>query len=40
VGQVVGLMNEVKSSRELIVELVEEYLDAIERFRQLQPAEA
>jgi len=40
VGQVVGLMNEVKSSRELIVELVEEYLDAIERFRQIQPAEA
>jgi NAD(P)H-dependent flavin oxidoreductase YrpB (nitropropane dioxygenase family) len=39
VGQVVGLMNEVKSSRELIVELVEEYLDAIERFRQIQPAE-
>jgi NAD(P)H-dependent flavin oxidoreductase YrpB (nitropropane dioxygenase family) len=40
VGQVVGLMNEVKSSRELIVELVEEYLDAVERFRQIQPADA
>jgi len=39
VGQVVGLMNEVKSSRELIVELVEEYLDAVERFRQIQPAD-
>ncbi|HBZ69987.1 MAG TPA: monooxygenase [Deltaproteobacteria bacterium] len=37
VGQVVGLMNEVKSSREQIVELVEEYLDAVERFRQVQP---
>jgi len=40
VGQVVGLMNEVKSSREQIVELVEEYLDAVERFRQLQPTDA
>jgi len=40
VGQVVGLMNEVKSSRELIVELVEEYLDAVERFRDLQPGDA
>jgi NAD(P)H-dependent flavin oxidoreductase YrpB (nitropropane dioxygenase family) len=39
VGQVVGLMNEVKSSRELIVELVEEYLDAVERFRGIQPTE-
>ena len=39
VGQVVGLMNEVKSSRELIVELVEEYLDAVDRFRQIQPAD-
>ena len=40
VGQVVGLMNEVKSSREQIVELVEEYLDAVERFRQVQPPDA
>jgi NAD(P)H-dependent flavin oxidoreductase YrpB (nitropropane dioxygenase family) len=40
VGQVVGLMKEVKSSRELIVELVEAYLDAVERFRQVQPADA
>ncbi|HTF35887.1 MAG TPA: nitronate monooxygenase family protein [Myxococcota bacterium] len=40
VGQVVGLMKEVKSSRELIVELVEGYLDAVERFRQVQPADA
>jgi NAD(P)H-dependent flavin oxidoreductase YrpB (nitropropane dioxygenase family) len=37
VGQVVGLMNEVRPVREVIVGLVEEYLDAVERFQQLQP---
>ena len=36
VGQVVGLMNEVRPVREVIVTLVEQYLDAVERFQQLQ----
>jgi NAD(P)H-dependent flavin oxidoreductase YrpB (nitropropane dioxygenase family) len=36
VGQVVGLMNEVRPVREVIVSMVEEYLDATERFGQLQ----
>jgi len=36
VGQVVGLMNEVRPVREVIVGLVEQYLDAVERFQQLQ----
>ena len=35
-GQVVGLMNEVRPVREVIVTLVEEYLEAVERFQQLQ----
>ena len=37
VGQVVGMMNEVRSSREVIMELVEGYLDTIERLNGLQP---
>lgn len=37
VGQVVGLMNEVRSSREVITEMVEGYLDAIEHLNDLQP---
>jgi NAD(P)H-dependent flavin oxidoreductase YrpB (nitropropane dioxygenase family) len=36
VGQVVGLMNEVRPVREVIVNLVEQYLEAVERFQQLQ----
>ena len=36
VGQVVGMMNEVRPVREVIVTLVEQYLDAVERFQQLQ----
>jgi NAD(P)H-dependent flavin oxidoreductase YrpB (nitropropane dioxygenase family) len=36
VGQVVGLMNEVRPVREVIVGMVEQYLDAVERFSQLQ----
>ena len=37
VGQVVGMMNDLRSSREVIVDLVEGYLDAIERLNDLQP---
>jgi NAD(P)H-dependent flavin oxidoreductase YrpB (nitropropane dioxygenase family) len=40
VGQVVGLMNEERPVREVIVELVEQYLDAVERFERIQPHEA
>src|SRR5678815_5966212 len=35
VGQVVGLMNEVRPVREVIVTLVEQYLDAVERFNEV-----
>src|SRR4029077_7806181 len=35
VGQVVGMMNEVLSVRELIFKLVEEYLEAAERLQGL-----
>jgi len=37
VGQIVGRMNEVRSCREVIQSLVEEYLDAVERLERLQP---
>jgi NAD(P)H-dependent flavin oxidoreductase YrpB (nitropropane dioxygenase family) len=37
VGQIVGTMNEIKSVREVIVEMVEEYLDAAERLQSLSP---
>jgi NAD(P)H-dependent flavin oxidoreductase YrpB (nitropropane dioxygenase family) len=37
VGQIVGTMNEIKSVREVIVEMVEEYLDAAERIQRLMP---
>ncbi|MBW2394373.1 MAG: nitronate monooxygenase [Deltaproteobacteria bacterium] len=37
VGQVVGQMNEVRSCREVIYEMVEEYVDAVERLTNLQP---
>ncbi len=37
VGQIVGRMNEARSSREVIQELVEEYLDAVERLGSLLP---
>jgi NAD(P)H-dependent flavin oxidoreductase YrpB (nitropropane dioxygenase family) len=37
VGQVVGMMSERRSSRDVIVKLVEEYLDAVERFEAIQP---
>ena len=37
VGQVVGQINEVLSTRELIVKLVDEYLEATERLEHLAP---
>ena len=37
VGQIVGAMNEVQPVRELIVKLVEEYLEAVERLDGLVP---
>ena len=37
VGQIVGQMNEVRSTRELIQELVEDYLAAVERLESLLP---
>jgi NAD(P)H-dependent flavin oxidoreductase YrpB (nitropropane dioxygenase family) len=40
VGQIVGRMNEARSSREVIQELVEEYLDAVERLESLLPEES
>lgn len=39
VGQIVGKMNHPQSSRELIANLVEDYLDAVERLSALQPAD-
>jgi NAD(P)H-dependent flavin oxidoreductase YrpB (nitropropane dioxygenase family) len=36
VGQIVGAMNEVRPVREVIVGLVEEYLEAVERLERLQ----
>ena len=37
VGQVVGMMNEVQSVRDLITHLVEDYVDAVDRLNGLQP---
>jgi NAD(P)H-dependent flavin oxidoreductase YrpB (nitropropane dioxygenase family) len=37
VGQVVGMMREIKSCREVIYELVEEYLASVEHLNALQP---
>ena len=37
VGQVVGMLNEVRSVREVMTELVEEYADAIDRLNGLLP---
>ena len=39
VGQVVGMMNEVVSSRELIYRLAEEYFDAVDRLQGTLPAD-
>jgi NAD(P)H-dependent flavin oxidoreductase YrpB (nitropropane dioxygenase family) len=38
VGQVVGMMSEVRSVREVMAEIVEEYVDAVDRLNGLQPA--
>ena len=35
VGQVVGMMNEMRSCREVIFDLVEGYVDAVEHLKQL-----
>jgi NAD(P)H-dependent flavin oxidoreductase YrpB (nitropropane dioxygenase family) len=40
VGQIVGRMNEVRPVREVIYQLVEEYLEAVERLQKLTPAAA
>ncbi len=37
VGQIVGSMNEVRPVREVIVQMVEEYLEAVERLQGLMP---
>jgi len=37
VGQIVGSMNEKVAARDVIYQLVEEYVDAVERLNQLQP---
>jgi NAD(P)H-dependent flavin oxidoreductase YrpB (nitropropane dioxygenase family) len=37
VGQVVGMMKEVRSCREVILELVQEYVDSLERLNALTP---
>ena len=37
VGQVVGMMSEVRSVREVMAEIVEEYVDAVDRLNGLQP---
>ncbi len=39
VGQVVGMMNDVRSVREVVTGLVEEYVDAVDRLNDLQPGE-
>lgn len=36
VGQVVGMMNDVRTSREVIMDIVEGYVDTIDRLNQLQ----
>jgi NAD(P)H-dependent flavin oxidoreductase YrpB (nitropropane dioxygenase family) len=37
VGQIVGAINEVRSVKEVVQRLVEEYLQAVERLQQLTP---
>ena len=39
VGQIVGKMNEIRPVREVIVQIVEEYLEAVDRLERLQPAD-
>jgi|SRR5262245_193403 len=38
VGQVVGMMKEIRSCREVILELAQEYVDAVERLESLRPS--
>ena len=35
VGQVVGMLNDVRSCREVIYELVQDYVDSVDRLQQL-----
>jgi NAD(P)H-dependent flavin oxidoreductase YrpB (nitropropane dioxygenase family) len=37
VGQVVGMMKEMRSCREVVYDLVEGYVEAVERLQSLQP---
>jgi len=37
VGQVVGMMNETRSTRDVITALVEQYVDAVDRLNTIQP---
>src|SRR4030095_10879603 len=39
VGQIVGQMNRVRPVRELIYDLVQEYLEAVERLQRLAPSD-
>lgn len=39
VGQIVGRMNQPQSSRELILEIVQDYVDAVDRLNAVQPAD-
>ncbi|MBW2696937.1 MAG: nitronate monooxygenase, partial [Deltaproteobacteria bacterium] len=36
-GQVIGLLNQVRSTRDVIYTLVEEYFEAVERLQKLAP---
>jgi len=40
VGQVVGMMNEIETCRDVIYRMAEEYLDAVERLQAIQPEDA
>lgn len=37
-GQVIGLVNEIRSTRDVVYALVEEYLEAVDRLQKLTPA--
>src|SRR4030095_9620656 len=39
VGQIVGLMNRVRPVREVVYDLVQEYLEAVERLQRLAPSD-
>ena len=38
VGQVVGLMNQTKSAKQVVMDLVEEYLESTDRLKSLEEA--